>query len=1801
VVLQPKRELRSASTQTLRIKEGLRGEGPRKSHTLYHTFVTYSPLRVDYTRCSHYRCAPKNGFYMRFNNPLISGPEALAKLLTIRYADGPKKGQAVALEAWSAGHYVNLRASLEAQTRYTITADKSIIDIHDQTLGSSYSATLKTGDLAPQLSFPVKGMAAIERSGSRLVPLEVKNVQTARMRLVKVAPEDIHKLIQLTRYSWYRKNRDPLEGIKNIKIRRTLNTRIGRNKEGWVGISTDEVLGKGAGGAVFVELLAMKLRQNGWYNPYRNILVQVTDMAMMVRYDNDRIVGLLSHMQTGNPIAGASLILRDRKGAVVWRGKSDKAGMIRAPGRRALKKTNHAPLSLWAKKAGDSAFLILGYQGDDGGYLSSYGWGSVPKKRRLHMHLFSDRSPYRPGQKVHLKGILRVVAHIPSGGVEALPPTVDKVSYRIVSSRSRELQKGEATVSKAGAFNVDVTLPPDADVGRYRVIVKPKAGPYQNNLSGSFSVEEYRAPEFKVKVETSPGPYFVGQTLSAKVGADYLFGAPMSGAKVSWVLSRKQSQFTPPNNPGFRFGELMVWRSSWRYSGRRRRYRGGLGLNVWRKNSASGGPIAASGKGLLEHDGRLGLEVKLSPDKEQEKAEYQRTLAFTLEATVTDKNRQTISNRKTVVVHPANVYVGLKSNKSVIKAGQKVAVAAVVADLKGKRQVGHALTIEAWRVVTKVRTVFEKNRWTYKYESKEQRIGSCSVRSADRPQQCEITLPKAGSYQLRAASKDKNGRLTRSAIRVYAYGDGYVPWRLKNQSRIELVADETSYRPGETAKILVKSPLRKGVGLLSYERSGMEHVERVALEGSAQIIEVPIKKHHYPNLHVSIALGHGRLRNLQLSQGKKTNAAMKKAARDFGRPTFAHGTIRLNVVDDSKRISVKVSPDKKTIAPSERFTVKVETKDHQGKPAPTEVALMIVDEGVLSLMGYQTPDPTSVFWVSRGRDAPLKDIRNLLLARKKVKSLKKRALKRRSRRRRARYRRGVRDGTIGLGRLSGIGKGGGGVRAEATARSGLVLLGGKRKARRAPAGSARPAQPAGGPVATDALAENKRAGAAPRIRSRSRFATTAFYAPSVQTDKNGVATISVKMPDNLTTFRIMAVALDTHKVDRFGKGENQITVRKPLLLRPSLPRFLSVGDRFEAAVMVHNETDKAGTVDVLVRGRNARPESSNRQRVEIPAHGKKEVRFAMRVERVGPARIQFAAILDSFTDGVEKQLPVYLPVTTEAFATYGMTAKSVAQPVSPPKNSRDDYGGLDISFSSTALNGLEDAVSYLVDYPHECTEQTASRIIPIFALADILDDFGIGKLKDRKRRKTLARAGVRKLLSYQRYDGGWGYWPGSTRSWLYISAYASIALLEAKAQGEKINSYKLKRAKRFLKHRLDYPSYWERLDWVGQTAAAWVLARQKQYEKRHLDRLYGLHKKLPIFARAWLMQALHLSEGKSARVQELLRQIDNAAVQTSSAARFAEGSTESLRLLMHTNDRSDAIVLGALLQVAPNHSLLPKVARGLLQSRIRGRWSTTQSNGYALMALSRYYKQIEKVVPDFTSQIWYGEGFMGQASFKGRELKSVRQTIPLAALKKLGEQSLLFAKKGPGQLYYRIGLRYAPKDLVLPPRAEGFTVMRRYESLTESSANAKGKTAKTVKQLPNGHWQIKAGATVRVRVTVVVPDRRFFVAIADPLPAGLEPVNFRLKTAARTRLRRRLDHRTHSSWSWYSLSAFDHRDIRDERVVFYANRMPAGVYEYTYLARATTYGDFVAGPSKAEEMYRPETFGRSGTTRVIIK
>jgi len=713
---------------------------------------------------------------------------------------------------------------------------------------------------------------------------------------------------------------------------------------------------------------------------------------------------------------------------------------------------------------------------------------------------------------------------------------------------------------------------------------------------------------------------------------------------------------------------------------------------------------------------------------------------------------------------------------------------------------------------------------------------------------------------------------------------------------------------------------------------------------------------------------------------------------------------------------------------------------------------------------------------------------------------------------------------------------------------------------------------------------------------------------------------------------------------RFGWSDASITARKPLMLRPSAPRFLNFGDRAELPFVVQNQTDAPMTVALAVGASNARfvedtftapatdGQALPRQaglRFQVPANDRVEVRLPVTTQKAGTATFQAALSgrpVDSrraaeSTDATQLSLPVWTPATSEAFATYGEIGglppeggppggdpSAILQPVASPGEVWPQYGGLEITTSSTAVQALTDALLYLVHYPYECAEQRASRVLSVAALKDVLTAFDAEGLPSPEAMKTSVDQDVEELSRLQNPDGGWSFWRKGDTSWPYVSLHVAHALARAQAKGFAVPDATRRRTLSYLRNidgriPADYPRsarqalrayalYVRRIMDDGDPAAALKLYREAGIGDVDKDGL-------SIEALAWILPSL--ADGKhEAEVAEILRFFHNRVSETAATAQITSGYGEGDWLLLYSDRRADAVVLEALIDVAPRDDVIPKLVRGLLDHRVKGRWGSTQENAFVLLALDHYFGTYEAETPDFVARAWLGGTYAGDHAFHGRSTEYATIQVPMNTVQQAtasGPAPLVLQRDGKGRLYYRVGLRYAPRSLDLAPADRGFVVLRSYEAVDDPA---------DVRKEADGTWHIKAGSRVRVRLTMVADARRTHVALVDPIPAGLEAINPALAVSesvpadAQAAAKAPPWSRDGGYWWWWR-PWYEHENMRDERVEAFASLVWAGVYDYSYVARATTPGAFVVPPTKAEEMYHPETFGRSGTDKVVVE
>ena len=232
-----------------------------------------------------------------------------------------------------------------------------------------------------------------------------------------------------------------------------------------------------------------------------------------------------------------------------------------------------------------------------------------------------------------------------------------------------------------------------------------------------------------------------------------------------------------------------------------------------------------------------------------------------------------------------------------------------------------------------------------------------------------------------------------------------------------------------------------------------------------------------------------------------------------------------------------------------------------------------------------------------------------------------------------------------------------------------------------------------------------------------------------------------------------------------------------------------------------------------------------------------------------------------------------------------------------------------------------------------------------------------------------------------------------------------------------------------------------------------------------------------------------------------------------------------------------------------------------------------------------YGREVHKETPDFIARTWIGSAFAGETQYTGRTTDQHRLDVPMNwIVANQGPQPVTLSNEGTGRLYYRVGMNYVPTDLDFKPYDAGLNVTRDYEAVDDPS---------DVQQVSDSEWHIRAGARVRVVVTMQLPFRRYHVALVSPLAAGMEMLNPVFETTQHSsslEVTKRFVHQ----WSEF-------QSLRNDRAEAFSRLLGRGTYQYTYLTLATTPGRFIVPPAKAEEMYAPETFGRGQTDVIVIK
>jgi uncharacterized protein YfaS (alpha-2-macroglobulin family) len=1688
-------------------------EGPRLTTTAQNfSFSTYGPLRVERQECGYEgKCSPFDTWSIVFTNPLDTAAFQKSQVRVEPEFPGMRVN--------ANGSYISIEGVKPGRKAYKVTLDPSIKDQFGQTLEGNRTLVFNVGPAEPSLTSAGEGFIVLDPNAAGHYSVFSVNHSKLKVTLYKVGPEHWTQFVNHMRYSQGYADEDAKKNRVipgKLIASKTINVQTKPDEMVETPIDLGAALDDGTGQVIIIVEPTIKKKND---RTQIKTWVQVTNIGLDAFVDRTDLIGWATSLKDGRPLEGVEMTIRPEGNAAT----SGVDGVARIS---LTNKTKSGPDILVARRGRDIAILPEHTEW----YYTSGGWFRKDEGDQLRWYVFDDRKMYRPGEEVHIKGWLRKVGSTKTGDVGPLDGAATSINYILRDSRGNEVGKGSMQINALGGFDTAFKLPGTMNLGQANLQLLTVGGNGSASNTQSFhyfQVQEFRRPEFEVKAQTtSEGPFFVGGSADTFVNAAYYAGGGLPNTEVTWRVTATPTNYTPPNRWDYTFGKWIPW---------------------WVRNAEESESRTETFTGKTDASGKHRLHIDFDG------VNPPRPSSVTAEASVMDVNRQTLSSRANLLVHPADLYVGLKSERTFVQQGEPFVVQSIVTDIDGKAIVNRNIKMRA----ELLEWVYQNDVWQQKAISSQ----SCNVPSGKDAVQCKFETKEGGQYRITATVMDDRERYNESELTLWVAGGKQPPKRGVEQETVSLIPDRKDYQPNDVAEILVQSPFYPAEGVLSLRRSGLIKTERFKMDKPSVTLKVPIAESYTPNLIVQVDLVGEAVR---VNDKGEANEKLPK------RPAFASGELNLSIPPLSRKLQVTATPRDKALEPNGETRVDVNVKDAMGRPvAGSEVAMVVVDESVLALTGYRLEDPLNVFYAHRGADTTDYHSRaSVLLADPEALAGK---LQQQS------ANNYVMDGVMESVTVTGAASG----------------------------GRPRPSPPAAAPSVSERGRQMKREAAdkeAPEpeqqeaIRVRENFNALAVFSPAVPTDANGNAQVSVKVPDNLTRYRIMAVSVAGGK--QFGAGESSLTARMPLMVRPSAPRFLNFGDRFELPVVLQNQTDAPMSVDVAVRATNAELTDGAGRRVTVPANDRVEVRLPVAAGRAGTARFQIGAAAGKWADAAQINLPVWTPATTEAFATYGeIDEGSIVQPVKAPANVFSQFGGLEVTTSSTQLQELTDAVIYLVAYPYECAEQISSRVMGVAALKDVLAAFDAKGLPKPEEMKAAVARDIKKLQSLQNDDGGFAFWKRNDQSWPYISIHVAHALQRAKEKGFDVPGGMLDKAKNYLRNIEQHIPHFYSIESRRALIAYSLYVRNRMGDRdatkaRKLIAEAGLDK-LSLESVGWLLSVLSGDPKPSAEVEAMRRHLNNRVSETAGAAHFTDSYSDGEYVLLHSSRRADGVILEALIKDQPRSELIPKIVRGLLAHRKAGRWENTQENVFILLALDRYFNTYEKVTPDFIARAWLGQTYAGEQNYRGRTTDSQRINVPMRYLQadKEGTQNLTLSKEGAGRLYYRVGMQYAPTSLKLAAADYGFTVERVYEAVDNPA---------DVRREKDGTWHIKAGARVRVRLTMAAPSRRYHVALVDPMPAGLESLNPELATTGALPQDQQADNMKGGYWWWYR-SWFEHQNFRDERAEAFTSLLWEGVYNYSYVAQATTPGNFVVPPAKAEEMYHPETFGRGSSDRVVIE
>ncbi len=1270
--------------------------------------------------------------------------------------------------------------------------------------------------------------------------------------------------------------------------------------------------------------------------------------------------------------------------------------------------------------------------------------------RQLLGYVYTDKPIYRPGHMVHVKAVLRWRER------DALKP-FDRPQVELSASdlNDKVIFRQSLAVDQFGAVQASFAVPATASLGTYTLRIASGDAV----ATGAFEVQEYRKPEFEVIV--TPEARFVvqGEEAVATVQARYYFGQPVANARVRWVVNQ-QPYYSPLRfSDGFEGTESTYW-----YGGGQQRDEGELRLD-------------ANGYGEIR--------VPLTID------DNGRDFSARIEAQVTDASSREVSGNTTVHATYGPFLVAAQTRGYVFKPGGRVET-----DIRAVSYTGEP------RPNVPVTAVLERITYAQGYygDPTATRIAETTARTdAKGAATVQLTLPNAsGSFRIRVTTTVIGRELTGQ---TWVWVPGATDTTLEDEERfVELIADKRSYRPGETARLMLRGDTVSGPIFVTKEG---QHVAwyRVLRPAASDAIEVPIDAGDVGDTYINVSY----MRDGRLYRAER----------------------RVSVPPVERTLQVTLTANQTVAKPQEPGLFTVNVTDAAGAPVQAQVSLGVIDEAVYAVKADETPDPARFFYT----------------------------------------REYSRVGTVFSREYNFTGYSG---------RDRLQLAARKRR-----------------PYTLADFKGDK----SPQPEVRKDFPDAIYWIGDLVTDARGRATVSIRYPDALTTWRLTARAVTRDTL--VGATVSRTTTTKDLIVRVITPRFLTEGDEVVLPTIVHNyrPDPRAAGVSIDVSGLTPAGETTapGESMGALASGAERRDDWRYTAPTVATAKVTVHAKTETDTDAVELPLPV-LPygLRRDAQASGSMNgAGEQTAELTVPAMSNPAGRLVTVHLAPSLAGSLLGAVDFLTTYPYGCTEQTLSSFLPNVLVTRTLTQLGLAPTERLSALDRQVSDGLRRLADFQHDDGGWGWWK-TDQNHPFMTAYALYGLVEARNAGYKADEWRISNGTRALAQMYaqypravpDLKAYMayvlsrtsektEPITWYADGAAS----RYDHAAAR--DELWTARGRMSAYGRALLL--LVLDAANDARGAELATAL-SSEVETRGELSWWKSETDPLLFdTVETSVEATAFAVQALVKRDPRNPLVERAVRWLILNRTGGYWSSTKQTAMALYGLLEFLKARSEKPQPVSVEVYVNGSWAGTQAFSAASI-TAPDPIAITAPAQEGTNAVRIVTNGDGPVYWSAAATYY--DTSGASERSGtrqLAITRRYAKLRPvQQKNA------IVYREEAFDGTAAPGDVLTVRLTVAGSKDWRYLVLEDPLPAAVEAVQdttaYPLEQGRPDRL-------------WWTGSRVEYRDAR---TVFFQETFEDGRYEFVYLVKVISSGRFRAIPAQIAPMYVPGVTASSEPQTVIV-